>query len=61
LGRDPEGVERGDEAGELDDLLAGDDEVQPAAASRAPASTTADSCRIRILRTDMNRTDPRLS
>jgi hypothetical protein len=61
FGRDLEGAEPGDEAGELDDPLAEDDEVQPAAASRVPASRTADSRQIRIRRTDMNRTDPRLS
>ena len=59
FGRDPEGVEPGDEAGELDDPLAEDDEVQPVATSRVPASRTADSRQIRILHTEMNRTDPR--
>jgi hypothetical protein len=62
FGRDPEEVEPGDEAGELDGALAEDDdeddeddEVQPTAASRAPASRTTDNRRTRILRTDMNR------
>jgi hypothetical protein len=56
-----EGMEPGDEAGEIDDPRAEDDEVQPTAASRAPASRTADSRQIRMLRTEMNRTDPRSS
>jgi hypothetical protein len=59
FGRDPEEVEPGGEAGELDEALAEDDdeddEVQPTAASRAPASRTTDNRRTRILRTDMNR------